>query len=545
MKENRYFILALVLYLILQFLHFTNSGFNTVDEYIIGRGVLGAIVNDHELIAPLPDIKILGHWFPLTISYYQGGVEYYFFLPFFLIFGSTCFSLKISFIAIGLLILFFTYLFTKEFLNSEVAIISVILLICDLNFMLMPRMGVNINALLQVWFMAFLFFIYKWRTTRGNYYLYISMFMCGLAMSTRTQFICLLNALAIYGLFIEKLNKIKQRFNIVKFISALFFFCLGSLSMIIFNISNNFLTLKYVASCFKISGGGIHNLAYINNIIFRFQQLKVLLDGSWILNSLYSQKLLSIKLFNILYTPMLIFSLTWLAIAVLFLRNRHLCFSPKKNAFILLATVIIFLQSPITVSVFNNTHLFILFPLIQITIAMSLYEFIQFFRKIKLIKVLAIFFLLGVIFYNLSLFALYRTALLKNGETGQASKAGYELCDWLLKEKLFSPIILDAVVGKQLRFLSKGKISPEGSDFVEANVTREARLKLLEDFDNNICKQLSNNENIYIFFHESSNDLNNFYLFSEIAKRFDKKMIKIKEFCQDNGEAVYEAYKVY
>jgi hypothetical protein len=149
-----------------------------------------------------------------------------------------------------------------------------------------------------------------------------------------------------------------------------------------------------------------------------------------------------------------------------------------------------------------------------------------------------------MLIFDLLLFGAYQSYIIKHGERGTASRASNKLCDWLLGHSSLLPITLDPIIRHQLLFLSKGKISALSFHFIEANVTDENRLKLKDDFVKNCQIYFTNDNYVYIFSNFSDQNKLVRSVFSEIVDSTGKQMIKIQEFSQDDGEIVYEIYKV-
>jgi hypothetical protein len=206
-------------------------------------------------------------------------------------------------------------------------------------------------------------------------------------------------------------------------------------------------------------------------------------------------------------------------------------FSHKKQ-FILLLLILVFLQSPVTLSTLNPSHLFVLFPLLQVVFALAICDLLILFREKMILRVLTVALFSLVLLCDLVLVTEYYYILKKNGAPERSSNAAYELRDWLLKENIYSVKALDFLVGEQLLFLSKGAINYEGFDYF-SNVTEDRKRTLRKELESKLNEDAV--PGYYVLYVPGQEDLAGLFA--------SKKIAKLREFSGEDGGVVYAVYK--
>lgn len=531
-KETVVLLILILLYLILEISQIKLPGL-FCDEALEAAGTLQ--IMKHIKGPLLPSIRIFGRYFPLMRFEYHGAVESYFTLPFFLLFGVNVISLRLMPISFGVLTLVFTYLFAKRFFNQKVALFTILLLVINPSFILGTKFGNDNGSIIQMMSIGALLSFLMWHRKKKNILFCTGMFLLGLGLTTRIWFLWFIVALFIASIiFIKDIKEmiLKNKLNyFILLLVGIMAFCLGAFLIICYNLTDNFTTIRYIINHFTQSKLGVNNFDYLNNFLKRIQDLTVLLNGRWFCIS-----------GNQLYPWLFISCLIWLVFSILFRRKTYL--DKRKILFLLLLVFFIFLQSPFTLSSFGGTHLLILFPFLQLILAVALIDIVNFFKERK--KFIAI--ILGIflipILTDLNVIMNHYFYYNKTGGEGNYSDAIYQLAGWLKEKGTFRPLAMDWGLYYNLIVITDAKVIPRCFSYIQESTDVEPERTLLRNrFIEDFRKIIESKDRIYLIFHTPEFTRCNCYEdVLKIAKEVGKDLVEEKRFYQRNGKLIYLVY---
>lgn len=544
LKRREALILATIisLYLLLEIIQISLPALYC-EEALYAIGGLN-VTFDKDLYPCIESIRIFGKTLPLMTNLYHGAMQSYFIRPFFYFFGVNVVSLRSASIFFGILALLFTYFFTKRFFNRKIAFITLALLVVNPSFIVGSRLGIS---LLVAESMAALFCFLRWYYDKRIFYFYSGMFLLGVGLSTNLGFTWFIGAVLVGALVYRK--KIKEkitekaRFHLIGkyLLSGIIAFSLGAILILYYNLSNNFINLRYILKYFYQTGSGINNLHYIENLFSRIKIFFLVLNGTWFTkgeNMKFSP--------NNLYPGLFLFCLIWLIYSGLF--KKKIFIEKNKILFLLIIFFTIFVQSPFTPSSHSASHLFILFPFVQILIAVTLIELISLFKKRKFIIAAIFGVFLTIAAIDLKMVINYHLELKKTGGKGLFSDAIYKLAYWLEDRRYLRPIAVDWGIRHSIVILTNGRVVPRWHDYTEnptpINIEPEHTIRR-NKFIRECREQFNNVDNIYIFHDPDFTYQDCLGLFKEIAKEMHKEIFEEQRFYQRDGKPVYILYSVY
>ena len=394
-EKSREIILALFLiffYLFFQLIYINLPGLYC-DEAFGAMGTLQMIGKAN--YPAVPSLHLFNKYFPLMRVQYHSSIESYFLLPFFLLFGINVMSLRLMPVFFSALTLVFTFLLAKKFFSYKIAVFSIILLITNPSFILGSRLGNDHGSMMSMFLVGGLFFLWIWLEKKRDRFFYMVMFLLGLGISVRIWFTWFITAFIFASLIYTKemkmifAEKSKIR-SVILLINAAISFCIGSILLIIYNVKNNFLSLSYSISHFNTTKLGENNLDYVNNLLHRMKDFVFLANGKWFLMHLGGTlKNIYPKLIpgNNACIWLYVFSIAWLLVSCAV--RKKMLIDKKRCLFLLLLILLMFLQTPFTLSGFGPMHLFIFFPFMQILLCLALFESLFLLKKYK--KIVLVF----------------------------------------------------------------------------------------------------------------------------------------------------------
>ncbi|NQT75666.1 MAG: glycosyltransferase family 39 protein [Candidatus Omnitrophica bacterium] len=494
----------------------------------------------------LQSIQFFGRYFPLVRGTYHGAVGSYFILPFFLLFGVNIVSLRLMPIFIGILTLVFTYLFSKRFFSQKVAYLTILLLVISPNFILGTKLGNDNGSIMQMMSMASLFCLLMWYRKKKNILFYTGMFFLGLGIATRIWFFWFIVALFLASLiYIKDINEMirKNKLNYFNlFLAGIFAFCLGAFLIICFNFKHNFITLRYILSHAGQSVEGVSNLDYFNNLLIRIQDLVVLLKEQWFAWVIVGSKGNELRYIsrNDLCLWAFNLCLIWLVFSILFIRKKR-DIKQRKILFLLLLVSFIFLQSPITLRAFGGSHLFILFPLLQLVIGLALVDMVNFFKGSKLLVAVISSILLVLIITDLNVIIKEYSRHKETGGGPSYSDSINQLARWLKEKEIAVPLAMDWGLCHNLIVLTDGKVRPRTFRYIEESGIIEPELTLVRnEFIKDLKKEIEDRDRLFLIFRApeiSNRDRHDDVL--KITKETNRDYIEEKRFYSRNGQLIY------
>jgi hypothetical protein len=364
------------------------------------------------------------------------------------------------------------------------------------------RWGTTFGFTMPLFTLASLGLFWKFYETKQRLYLNLTMFALGLGLNTKGWFIWFIIAfftnIAIWG----KYYRIKIRTILV----SLCFMFLGILPIIYYAIRSRGQLASFILQNFYITNCGINNSLFIKNLLLRLSQLKMLINQD-AYTGVQFQLVRNFPLF------FFVFIIGWLLCLMIIWRKT--IFLKPKVIFLLSLTLLTFIVSAFTFSEFRPGHLYIIFPYLQIIMAIAICEIIN-FLKYRGFKIL--FFLIILMFFTseieqcLKSHRFYKNVLALN--TGSSE---YDIASWVSQKQYKRIVWCDYLYPAYLFFLN--------NNHIEQNLIAPFFIK-----DKNDIKQFSNMmvyeiirhpENVYFFVNiEHSLEYNTFiYIVNKLGKQ--------------------------
>lgn len=536
-NENIILFIFISIYLFLELINIKLPGLYA-DEAFPACGAMQMIRSKGYF---MPSFRIFNINFPLMLAPYETALESYLLLPFLWGDNMNVIMLRLLPISMGALMIIFMYFFLKEFLNKEVAWLSIVLLIFNSGFLLETKLGLNSASMLHFTGIGALWSLFRWYKGKSDKYFYLGIFLLGIGISIRVWFLWYVNAMMILALIFnrelrERMGKDIRKYSIISFL----LFLISNSLFVFYSLTSQFGTIKYIFEHFAKTQCSVNNAHYFFNLKMRIQDFigwlesksPLLGQGGW-----YKRTPLNEISINPLSPYIFMISFVWLLFVSV---ANKTYFSRKRIIFILILFTFILLQSPFTLSALTGPHLFILYPLIQIIEGMAFIDMLTFFKKSNVI-----FISVSVSCILISFLLLESNVTLNNnylyfkrtGGTGNNSDAIFSLVNYLKSNKIYKPIVMDWGISHNLVFLSEGRINPVAPDYVEGGHSKEAFIAQ--------CIQSLKDNNTYIYHSLSfSNRPEIHSIFNELVTNRGKVLYQEKVFYQRDGYPVYVVYSV-
>jgi len=428
---------------------------------------------------------ILGRWWPLTISPYTGALPVYAQLLFSFLAGGAWFGFRYLDILYALAAICLTYYFTRDFLGRRAALLSTLLLTFMPSFVFYSRVGEHVLFMRVVWSSSLLFCFHRWWKTQRWGYFYAGCLTIGLGLSTRLEMVWWLVALPAYTVLAHRavLREVWNRMkaNVSRDLVGFGCFLLGGGLFLGYNIHSHGGTFAYILDNLSTTWAGRQNVAFIQNLWARVQDLWVLLRGSdggdFGVHGFYFA--------NELYPIVFGTALTLLVARVLLLRWRR---NPdRQSEFLMITTGLMLALSTFTVSVLRPMHLLMLMPLPVLIIVRGLD-----LMRIRAAVVIALAVLVGG---DLAVDVQYYRVLSETQGVGLYSAGAIKLVQYLREEGVRKVIACDWGLLRIVKFLSRGEIG--GREIFGYELGYEG---VPDSFYQRLRTALQDPENVYLFY---------------------------------------------
>jgi len=392
--------------------------------------------------------------FPLMREFYTGAVVSYLQTPFFIMFGPTVFAIRFTEVMFSLGSIICVYYVCSKWFNYYIGLLSALLLSINSVFIWTTKLGAEREEILQIFlFWLGLTLIQLYIDKKRKRYLYGGFFVFGVALSAKIEFLGFMVGISASILLFGKnaLNFIKnrifdKRYNILTSITM---FLLGSSLILAYNVTSRGETIVRLWKIL-IEGSelGVNNLDFINNVSRRLLDFKSLLTDS-----------IFLRYNNIINLILFLFSLLIIISYLFFLKKPSI--SKNRTIFLINTYLFLFLTTAFAPRSYDHAVIVIMFPIIQIIIAISTYLIINLFKKNKICMIVVFLILfIPAIYTEVNLYNNYLYKLRITGGEGHYSNAVYALVDYLngnnIKRNVFSVGEWGAV--GNVNFLMKDKV---------------------------------------------------------------------------------------
>lgn len=463
------------------------------------------------------DFSFLGRHLPISVDGKHSALEAYILVPFVLWGGPRLEALRAGAIFIGMIIIVLTYYFGSKLFNPAVGILSVVLLVINPSFLDIVKLGAGFGFTLPIFTLGSLLLLFEWHNKRKNLYLYLGMTFLGLGYYAKGWFIWFVIALGITAVILY-LPRNKVRIKTIIISAACLF--LVWLPILCWYVKKRFF-VNFVASNFIITVHKINNLNIFYNLYIRLAHLSGLLIGA-------SKEGLFIKLLPLLF---FLICVAWLLLFV-FLKKKT-SFPRNKILFILVLFCLTLILSSFNFTIHRKEHLFILFPYIQVIMAIGIFEMFNFLGRAIKIRVLFLLFV-TILFASYFLQRIETCSALREQKEDMRDCNIPLVTEWLLENKIPGLVTFGLVPRLGVEFYSNLKI--HGRHLFKRNRNFLDLLKwTISNADLN---------DIFVFNLDQADDKEGLQDFLRFSKELNKEVVVRKEFLRSNGDLRFTLYSL-
>lgn len=404
-------------------------------------------------------LRLGGRTLPLMTQDYIGAINTYAAIPFIAILGPTPAALRVMSVIVGGITLWLAYALCGQLTGDRrVGLLAGLLLAVDPTFIFWNRQGIFVTAVTAtIGLAATLCWLRRFSEKGATCWSVTGAFLFGLGLYAKFLFVWLMGALAGAAILLNLPRFVKQRmktpvqFRITEvFLAALAFF-VGCWPLIVYNIQTGG-TFANIAQNVRTSYYGVNNLAFVPNLLERFGQFIVILNGGhfWYLGDIRNSVL-----------PASIFGVVFVCVVLLATRNvlrfNNNALLPLKTAlFPFLVIGLVIVASIATVSALWITHFAILMPWPAIALTISSW-FIHRHRRLRI----GLWPALGLLLVTNFLSTIrYHQSLAVSGGLGAHSDAIYEMSDWLANHANGPVVAMDWGLAAPVTYLTDGRVTP-------------------------------------------------------------------------------------
>lgn len=533
-----FLVILIFLALTLPNLRYPGLSIDEASHGVIASYILKSTTNNRPMLIDY-FIVLFNRIFPIIIGTYAGCVYSYLVFPFSCIFGLNVISLRITPIFLSMLSILFVYLTCKIWFNRRVAFLSSLLIATNLIFVQYSRVGLYRQEIFLIFFFWLgLFFFAKYSERKKSIFLYLSLYFWGAGLSTKITFLWYTIGIAAACAILQKKMNLLTSLNIKKVFIAGLSFCLGAIFIILYNISDPWITARLLARALLTHPllVTINNSAYVTNLRVRISDLITLFKGNIVDKVDWGVPAVNaIEQISVLIAGLTIVSFISVLVATLFSKTSSVKY---RILFLYIIYLCVMALTPFTLSGFHPGHIMVLLPFPQIIIALFLDYIWQWaeYKKVLLITTYSIF-LVPLLSYNIWSNVYYNIEMKKSGGYRRWSTAIYELADYLQKNKISSPITFGWGLRENLIFITHNEITP----LVYENFASDLSGSIADAY-----KQLSlKNKPIFYLTMEAGENIPYRDLFMQLAKEDGKGITLEKVFLNRAGHSVYWLYKIY
>ncbi|MFQ5945028.1 MAG: glycosyltransferase family 39 protein [Anaerolineae bacterium] len=432
-----------------------------------------------------------GRSFPLMVYDYVGTVDTYSAVPFMALLGPGLAAVRTMSIGFGALTLVLAYLVARRLFDRRVAALTAVLLAVDPSFVFWNRQGVFLTAVIAALATASLLALLRWRDSRKRGWLVLGTFLLGIGLYAKLLFLWFVVGLAVAALAAyPRALRERLRHDPRSWFGdagvALASLLAGASGLIAFNLLTGG-TVQLVAKYLETSYLGVENLAFGQNLLDRLGDFQILLRGSqfWYLGA---------TLENPLST--LLFLAVPLAAALVLRRERRW---RREIGFVAVLIAVMVPLSTFTPTALKIEHYVIFLPWIQlfmaaclVTLAEGAGQRVVARERPPLIRLVVGAAVVAMVALSVRADLGYHEALRRTGGFDGHTSAIYDLARYLDQEG--GPVAaLDWGIGKQVRFLTQGRIVPDEIFGFESVSEPDP------GFDDRVQRYLADPEVVYVF----------------------------------------------
>ncbi|MBM3134424.1 MAG: hypothetical protein FJZ89_03880 [Chloroflexi bacterium] len=511
-------------------------------------------------------VRLGGLALPVMIMDYLGALNTYLALPFFAILGPGVLAVRLLPITFSALTIVLTYLLGRALFSGStgraVGLLAAALLAINPSFVFWSRHGITVTSVMTVLSVGSLLVFKRsmfhvpsstsnMENGTWNMELWaLGCFLLGLGLWAKFLFLWWIVALGIAGFTFQVSSSTfhasrftfhvsrfthhvsRFTFHVSRFTLGAAAFLLGAAPLLWYNLQTRGATLaELTRSLRQPTSYGINNLDVARNLGLALDALRVFLDGSyfWYLGE---------TLRNPLAVPAFAIAVLGSIALVVWQAREH----RRPLALVLLLIVLIAGQNSFTVSGIWATHLFILFPLPQVVLALCVVLGWDITPTPALprqqgrgmagwaIRLVLVLGLLAMAAGDLRLDWQYHQQLAATGGQSRWSDGVYKLAAYL--EQRGDPVVaVDWGIQSSVQLLTGGRVNPLD---ITGFPGEAAGL-----FEGRAAQMLGDLKVVYVFHSREDTVYERFPAFQQVAERLGKRLRIIEAFCDRAGRPVY------
>ncbi len=383
--------------------------------------------------------------FPLMVMDYVGAVNTYILVPFFALLGAGVESMRLMVVVAGAAGIVLTFFLARTLFGPAVAALASLLLAVHPSFIFWSRQGIYVTSVMLPLALGGMLCLRRWHSTSRAIYLIAGLFLLGLGVSAKLLFLWVLVAIGLLYMVLSR-----KPAPLSHGMSGAVALAVGAALPLLYNAESQG-TLSLLSRNLVQTEQGVNNLALWPNLTARLGDVQVLLDGSffWFLGGIFRASLYP-----------------WLglgaAAGVVALSSLPRFSAHRRKIAVLVGfSLLVFIQSGVTISGLWPTHFYILLPFFAIAIAL----FVQFvsqvlpWRRAGWVAGLAIWAL--AFFPSLWTDVQYHVALGETGGWMAHSDGVYRLAQALEQRGDRQPLAMDWGIKSSVQLLTQGRVNPQ------------------------------------------------------------------------------------
>jgi len=506
------------------------------DEAWRGSMAIGIMNNEYD--AAYVYLNAFGRRWPVMHKIRDGfPLQNYIIMMFFAIYEPGLLVMRMAGLCILSLFILAGYCLCRLWYGKRAAFISIVLMAVSPTFTTSKNFLIYNKMFMVLFFIISMILLTLWYKNKKLWMLFSGGFILGMGLSISLAMLYFIMALLVcYLLLFRKTLEINlsQKFIFILSVIA------GNFGMLLNFIFAKLNYFKVFYECLTGSSlSGVDNLAYLTNLNVRVKQLWLILQGranEWTVGVIEG---------NVFFPYVFLCS----GVLLLLMCICKKCEYGKKGMFAVLFPLLVFLQTPFTVTTLLYDAVMVLWPFPDIIIALCVSELWRYFDNKRLYflkgtvfrygflgRVLLIFLILFLVGAQLRVGIGYLSELRKTQGVFLWSKdAGEGLAEYLLKNKIKSPVCLSWGIMRNIHLLTRGECRP-----VEAFSRKEPSEKLKSFWR----ERIKDSSNVYILAGGAVRRRKGFENFKDFVETEGKQVNLEKEFYDRAGNRVFEVYKI-
>ncbi len=478
-------------------------------------------------------LELGGRVFPLQSEHYVGAVLHYFVMPFVRWLGPTPYAVRLPCVLLSAAGLLCFYRFARDSFGKRAALLAASALATSPAFVQYSRIAFHREEIFSICFLwAALACFSDYAENKRAASIRLGCLSLGLGFAAKITFLWYLVALAAALAATRRLSGLLRNPLLLR--EGIGFFALGSAFFLIYNLRHGWpslaLLLNSLAAPTAVDGvpkGGVVNLRYLPHLVERTRQSIGLLAGAigpardWGVVESWGLRAGG-------YCLAIAASAALSCVAYQAWRDRE-SKAGRRLRFLLAFYVVVFLQTPFTVSTLDPGHLLVLLPLPQLALGLCLDRA----GAKPAAKALAGAAFAAVLAFNAWTNAHFLSGMRADGGRGRWSAGVYELARFLSESRIDAPVMFGFALRENLAYLTGGRVVPV--------ICREdAPARIAEAFERS-----ATHGRLFVLWAASDDEsASRWRQFLEFGERRGRRSRLVKTFVNGAGRPVYWVFEL-